>query len=169
MAAHICVHPKASCHRPWNSRVVSLVWPLLASHFSTRRFGDGVWMLLQAFVKLYIPHMPKFVCQFSAMAETIVKQRAFPLSCSSPNIGTMGHPAIFRAINTTSLPRAGFRQTMVRLAEKLAPIAFRQFPPTLCYNGLFADACFICRFVWCQWQIVSLCRDYACAIWQNLV
>ena len=33
--AQIC-SPTASCHGPWNSRVVSLVWPLLASQSSTR-------------------------------------------------------------------------------------------------------------------------------------
>ena len=29
--------PTGTCHGPWNSRVVSLVWPLLASQSSTRR------------------------------------------------------------------------------------------------------------------------------------
>ena len=36
--AQIC-SPTASCHGPWNSRVVSLVWPLLASQSSTRRLA----------------------------------------------------------------------------------------------------------------------------------
>ena len=34
--AHIFL-PTGSCHGPWNSRLVSLVWPLLASQSSTRR------------------------------------------------------------------------------------------------------------------------------------
>ena len=60
MAAHISVHPKASCHGPWNSRVVSLMWPLLASLSWTRRFGNEFWMLLWAFTKSDIPHMLTF-------------------------------------------------------------------------------------------------------------
>ena len=43
--AHIC-SPTWSCHGPWNSRVVSLVWPLLASQSSTRRLAIGFCMLL---------------------------------------------------------------------------------------------------------------------------
>ena len=31
--------PTETCHGPWNSRVVSLVWPLLASQSSTRRLA----------------------------------------------------------------------------------------------------------------------------------
>ena len=36
--AQIC-SPTGSCHGQWNSRVVSLVWPLLASQSSTRRLA----------------------------------------------------------------------------------------------------------------------------------
>ena len=43
--AHIC-SPTGSCHGPWNSRVVSWVWPLLASQSSTRRLTMGFLMLL---------------------------------------------------------------------------------------------------------------------------
>ena len=43
--AHIC-SPTETCHGPWNSRVVSLVWPLLASQFSTRRLAMDFCMLL---------------------------------------------------------------------------------------------------------------------------
>ena len=63
-----CVPPKrlctymlasGSCHGPWNSRILSLVWPLLASQFSTWRLAMDFLMLRWAFAKLYIPHMPK--------------------------------------------------------------------------------------------------------------
>ena len=52
--------PTGSCHGPWNSRVVSLVWPLLAFQSSTQRLAMDFLMLLSAFAKLHIPHMPKF-------------------------------------------------------------------------------------------------------------
>ena len=39
--AQICL-PTASCHRPGNSRVVSLVWPLLADHGP--RLSDWQWI-----------------------------------------------------------------------------------------------------------------------------
>ena len=39
--AQIC-SPTASCHGPWNSRVVYLVWPLLA--FKSPRLGDWQWI-----------------------------------------------------------------------------------------------------------------------------
>ena len=56
--AQIC-SPTASCHGPWNNRVVSLVLPLLASQSLTRRLAMDFLMLLYAFATLYIPHMPK--------------------------------------------------------------------------------------------------------------
>ena len=43
--AQIC-SPTRSCHGLWNSRVVSLVRPLLASHSSTRRLAMDFLMLL---------------------------------------------------------------------------------------------------------------------------
>ena len=43
--AHIC-SPREMCHGPWNSRVVSLVWPLLPSQSSTRRLAMDFCMLL---------------------------------------------------------------------------------------------------------------------------
>ena len=43
--AHIC-SPTETCLGPWNSRVVSLVWPLLASQSSTRRLTMDFLMLL---------------------------------------------------------------------------------------------------------------------------
>ena len=45
--AHIC-SPTETCYGPWNSRVVSLVWPLalLASQSSTRRLAMDFCMLL---------------------------------------------------------------------------------------------------------------------------
>ena len=45
-AAHIYL-PVGSCHGPWNSLVVSFVWPLLASQpVLDSAIGDGFWMLL---------------------------------------------------------------------------------------------------------------------------
>ena len=58
---HSCARkfsPTGSCHGLWNSRVVSLVRPLLASQSSTRRLAMDFFMLLYAFTKVYIPHMP---------------------------------------------------------------------------------------------------------------
>ena len=46
---HKCLHTE-TCHGPWNSRVVSLVWPLLASQSSTLSASD----------KSGIRRMPKF-------------------------------------------------------------------------------------------------------------
>ena len=46
---HGCAHkssPTVPCHGPWNSRVVSLVWPLLASKSPTRRLAMDFWLLL---------------------------------------------------------------------------------------------------------------------------
>ena len=42
---HIC-SPTETCHGPWNSRVVSLVWPMLASQSSTRRLAVNFCMFL---------------------------------------------------------------------------------------------------------------------------
>ena len=50
--------PTRTCHGLWNSRIASLVRPLLASQSSTRRLAMYFWMLLHAFTKIYIPHMP---------------------------------------------------------------------------------------------------------------
>ena len=73
---HMC-SPRVSCHKPWNSRVVSLVWPLLASQSSTRRLE----MDFECFCRLSTNHTyltcRKCVCQYSVMTETTVKQRAF--------------------------------------------------------------------------------------------
>ena len=74
--AHIC-SPTGTCNGPWNSRFVSLVWPLLASQSST---GDWQWSFA-CFCRLSTNHTyltcRKFVCQHSVMAETTVKLRAF--------------------------------------------------------------------------------------------
>ena len=74
--AQIC-SPTASCHGPWNSRVVSLVWPLLASQSSTRRLA----MDFQFFCRLSLIYTyltcRNFVCQHSVMVETTLKPRAF--------------------------------------------------------------------------------------------
>ena len=43
--AQICL-PTGSCHGPWNSRIVSLVWPLLALQSSTRPLAMDFLMLL---------------------------------------------------------------------------------------------------------------------------
>ena len=73
--AQIC-SPTVSCHGPWNSRVVSLVWPLLASQSSTRLAMD-----FQCFCRLLLKctylTCRNFVCQHSVMVETTLKLRAF--------------------------------------------------------------------------------------------
>ena len=43
--AHICSTTE-TCHGPWNSRVISLVWPLLASQSSTQRLAMDFCMHL---------------------------------------------------------------------------------------------------------------------------
>ena len=77
--AHIC-SPTETCYGPWNSRVVSLVWPLLAFQSSTRRW------IFAYFCRLSTNHTHltcwNFVCQHSVMAETTVKQRAFAFIAS---------------------------------------------------------------------------------------
>ena len=78
--AHIC-SPTETCHGPWNSRVVSLVWPCwLPSPLPSPRLGDWQW-IFACFCRLSTNHIYltcwNFVCQHSVMAETTVKQRAF--------------------------------------------------------------------------------------------
>ena len=73
--------PTGSCHGPWNSRIVSLPWPLLASQSSTR------WLrwIFECFCRLSLNYAyltcRNFVCQHSVMAETSVKRRAFAFIC----------------------------------------------------------------------------------------
>ena len=74
--AHIC-SPTASCHGPWNSRVVSLVWTLLASQSLTQRLA----MDFQCFCGLLLNYTyltcRNFVCQHLVMVETTLKPPAF--------------------------------------------------------------------------------------------
>ena len=69
--------PTASCHGLWNSQVVSLVWPLLASQSSTRQLA----MDFQCFCRLSLNYTyltcRNFVCQHSVMVQTTLKPRAF--------------------------------------------------------------------------------------------
>ena len=74
--AHIC-SPTGSCHGPWNSRVVSLVWPLLASPSAPRRLATDFWILKCFRQIIHTSHADIFVYQYSVMVETTVKQRAF--------------------------------------------------------------------------------------------
>ena len=39
--------------------------------------GTGFYKLLSVFAKLYVPRMPNFLCNHSAIAETTIKQRSF--------------------------------------------------------------------------------------------
>ena len=72
--AHICWHT-GSYHGPWNSRVVSLLWPLLVSQSWTR------WLAMdfQCFCRVLPNHTyltcGNFVCQHLVMAETTLKPR----------------------------------------------------------------------------------------------
>ena len=104
--------PTASCHGPWNSRVVSLVWPSLASQSSTR------WLTMdfQCFCRLSLNYTyltcRNFVCQHSVMVETTLKPCAFAYMVSyfPTCIGKPG--AIFSAhVNI----RPVFRQTVFAL------------------------------------------------------
>ena len=73
MAAHIYVRPQGRVMD--RGTVFSLTiggFPVLDS-----AIGNGIWMLLLAFAKLYTPHKQKSCNQHSAMTETTVKQRAF--------------------------------------------------------------------------------------------
>ena len=73
MAAHIYVRPQGRVMD--RGTVFSLTiggFPVLDS-----AIGNGIWMLLLAFAKLYTPHKQKSCYQHSAMTETTVKQRAF--------------------------------------------------------------------------------------------
>ena len=76
-----------------------------------------------------------FLCQYSLMAETTVKQRAFAFIIDRLWVPTLGYPALFTPAlflaqwtHRHKPTCAGFRQTVVRLAEKLARYRLDCFP-----------------------------------------
>ena len=69
------------------------------------------------------------------MAETTVKQRAFAFIIDRLRVPTLGYPALFTPAlflaqwtHRHKPTCAGFRQTVVRLAEKLARYSLDCFP-----------------------------------------
>ena len=80
-----------------------------------------------------------FLYQYSVMAETTVKQRAFALIIDRLRVPMLGNPALFTPVlflaqwTHRHKPKCvGFRQTVVRLAEKLARYRLDCFPRPLC-------------------------------------
>ena len=76
-----------------------------------------------------------FLCQYSVIAETTVKQRAFAFIIDRLRVPTLGYPALFTAAlflaqwtHRHKPTCAGFRQTVVRLEEKLARYRLDCFP-----------------------------------------
>ena len=117
--AQIC-SPIASCHGPWNSRVISLVWPSLASQSSTRRLA----MDFQCFCRLSLKYTSyltcrNFVCQHSVMVETTLKPHAFAFIVFNFSNMYWETQCYFSAhINirqTLSVAMPGFRQTVFAL------------------------------------------------------
>ena len=74
--AQIC-SPAGSCHGSWNSRVVSLVWPLLAVQSSTRWLAMGFLCFCGISPNYTYLTCRNSVRQHSVMAEITLKQRAF--------------------------------------------------------------------------------------------
>ena len=74
----LCKYMFAHRVMPWTVKQSSCIFSVTIAGFPVldSAIGNGFWMLLQAFAKLYIPHLRNFVCQHSVMAET-VNQCAF--------------------------------------------------------------------------------------------
>ena len=109
----------ASCHGPWNSRIVCLVWPLLASQTSTRRLA----MDFQCFCRLSLNYTyltcRNFISQHSAMVETTLKPRAIAFILSDFSNMYWETQRYFSAHanirQTSSVVMPGFRQTVFAL------------------------------------------------------
>ena len=95
--------PTASCHGPWDSWDVSLVWPLLASQSSTRRLA----MYFQCFCRLSLNHKGQNFMHWETR-RYFYRPRKHQANVIS------GH--------------VGIPPDCVRLAEKLALEAFWLFP-----------------------------------------
>ena len=98
----ICT-PTGSHHGPWNSLVLYLGGIIGVQWAVDSAIGTGFYKLLSLLAKLYMPQMPLFICQHSAITETTVKQRLlaiiwFDSHWESP--GFFGIHAIFSGINT---------------------------------------------------------------------
>ena len=147
--AHIC-SPTGTCHGPWNSRVVSIVWPLLASQSSTRRLAMDISCYCRLSLNYTYLTCRNFVYQHSVMVETTLKPRAFAcLSCIISNMYWetrcyFKHPRKHQA-NVIS-GHAGIPPDCVHLAEKLALVAFRLFPRPLWFHAAECCGASLCRF-----------------------
>ena len=124
--------PTGSCNGPWNSRVVSLVWPLLVSQSSSRRLAMAFLMLLSAFAKLYIPHMPKFCMPTFGNGRNNTKTACiclyrvlFPTCIGKPGAIFSAHVNIRQ---TSSVVILGFRQTVFVLRRSWHSKRFDSFP-----------------------------------------
>ena len=168
--AHIC-SPTETCHGPWNSRVVSLVWPLLISQSSTRRLAMDFYCFCRLSLNYTYLTCRNFVCQHSVMVETTLKPRAFAFIVShfSTCIGKPG--AIFSAhVNirqTSSVVMPGFRQTVFALRRSWHSWRFDCFPGPfdimlLSCCGAVGQGTSVCRFK--SVPTLWLCRPIdACA------
>ena len=100
-----------------------------------------------------------FLCQYSVIAETTVKQRAFAFIIDRLRVPTLGYPALFTPAlflaqwtHRHKPTCAGFRQTVVPLAEKLARYRLDCFPSpfvsmqTECSKGVGGETS-VSRFI----------------------
>ena len=166
--ALICL-PTGSCYGSWNSRVVCLMWLLLASQSSTRRLAIFFCFCRLSPNYTYLTSR-NYVCQQSVIAGTTVKQRAFAyimFDFQKWETWLRLRRAIFSAVNMRQnaiTPRAGNPPDCDRLAEKLALLHFRLFPRPLanhatgCSGGVRGGepsyvASKVCQREWLRWPM----------------
>ena len=142
-----------SCHGPWNSRVVSLVWPLLASQSSTGQLAMDFFNASVGFRQII--HTPHAEILYANVRLWPKQQKNgntmhLPLSCSICKIYAGAYFSANMRQNFIT-PRAGILPGCDRLAEKLALLHLRLFPrplqnhPTMC-SGKVGEGTSECRF-----------------------
>ena len=101
--------------------------------------GNGFLMLLQAFAKLYIPHMPKFCVPTFGNGRNNTKTACiclYRVSFFNMYWETWRYFQRPRKNQANVISgHAGIPPDCVRLAEKLALVAFRLFPRPLWYHA----------------------------------
>ena len=141
---------KVISHGLWNSRVVSLVSPLLASQSSTRRLAIDFECFCRLLPNYTCLTRQNFVHQHSVMAETTLKQRAFAFNVfdfqHSGIPGFIYVGAVFNAVNITSDTMCG-----IPPGREVGTVPFILFPrpfclmQTECSRGI-GEGTSVCRF-----------------------